>query len=339
MEPLIEGVQGILDDLRFLEEKNERHEFKASFWQQNSDFNLGRDVLIAAAGSISNQVTKFSLVMGKHDVPKEALSVCHALYEPCQQLLAALKVAIFAGAGYALTKELSQGAHRILANILELSTRLQQKDLARIPEFTGRIWDACTLLESVSKSNLIATKRIMLQTVSVLNDTVQELDTALMDARAGAADNGGDDSIERNVEDEDDLDFDMDASLSVVEINQLALSVDVLKMAQAISKKGVLALNGSDGDDGFVAWGDAFPAIYARIQTAVVDMGADLCPPFEADVVADHVGVLQTVGAACLRHLQCQPGVTTPAIDLEKGSAAFAAKVAATLAALHEDTD
>ncbi|CAK4079618.1 unnamed protein product [Aphanomyces euteiches] len=335
MEPLIVGVKGCLEDLRFIEEKNQRHEFKPGFWQQNADFTLGRDVLIAAAGSISNQVTKFSLVMGKEEVPKEALSVCQALYEPCQQLMSALKVSVLAGAGYALTKELSQSTHRILVNILELSNRMQHKDFARVPEFTGRIWDACTLMDSISKSNLIATKRLMLQTVSVLNDTVQELEQALAESTAES------EATEVDVELQDDLDFDMDASLTPQEVQQLTLSIDVLKMTQAIAKKGVLALNSTasaDGQDGFVQWGGAFPVVYDAIQTAVVDMGADLTPPFEADVVASHISALEKIGTDCLRHLLDQPGIASTA-DLHKGLKAFQDKVQACLAALHEETE
>ncbi|KAF0717997.1 hypothetical protein AaE_010738, partial [Aphanomyces astaci] len=229
MDELIAGVQGCMDDLRSIEATNQQHGFKATFWQQNSDFNLGRDVLIAAGGSISSTVTKFSLVLGKETVASDAYSVCHTMFQPCEQLLAALKVAVFAGAGYALTKELCASVHRIFANVLDLSTRLHAKDLGRVPELTGRIWDACAALETLSKSNLISTKRVMLQTVAVLNDTVQELQGDVAAAK-DALDNTIDDHDhleQRNVELEDDLDFDMGSqTLTANELRQLQACVD-----------------------------------------------------------------------------------------------------------------
>ncbi|ETV95007.1 hypothetical protein H310_11332 [Aphanomyces invadans] len=342
MDELIVGVQGLLDDMRSIEAKNQQHGFKATFWQQNSDFSLGRDVLIAAGGSISHAVTKFSLVLGKEKVTPDSYSVCPTLFQPCEQLLSALKVAVFAGAGYALTKELCSGVHGIFANVLDLSKRLEAKDLTRVPELTGRIWDGCAALETLSKSNLIATKRVMLQSVSVLNDTVQELSgdlqaatEALINEQTTDNDHGA-----RDVELEDDLDFDMDGVLSEHEVHQFKLCVEMLQMAAAIAKKGVLALNSvADGQDGCMQWGATFPSLYDALYDAVVDMGADLSPPFEASVVAEHVEVLQRAATAVLTHLQHQPGTDRPHADVAKGLQAFQDKSAAALTALRHGDD
>ncbi|RHY52946.1 hypothetical protein DYB30_010664 [Aphanomyces astaci] len=292
----------------------------------------------------SPTVTKFSLVLGKETVASDAYSVCHTMFQPCEQLLAALKVAVFAGAGYALTKELCASVHRIFANVLDLSTRLHAKDLGRVPELTGRIWDACAALETLSKSNLISTKRVMLQTVAVLNDTVQELQGDVAAAK-DALDNTIDDHDhleQRNVELEDDLDFDMGSqTLTANELRQLQACVDVLQMAQAIAKKGVLSLNAvseTDGQDGCVQWGSSFPSLYDALHDAVVDLGADLSPPFEAAVVADHMELLQRVGTDVLTHLQHQPGHGVHA-DVAKGLLAFQGKAAAALQVLTIDDE
>ncbi|OQR92939.1 hypothetical protein ACHHYP_03083 [Achlya hypogyna] len=326
MDHLAQGITTCFEELKALEIKNNvEHVFEAKFWQQNSDFSLARDVLIAAAGSINSQVTKFSLVMAKAKTPteKEAHSICEAIYEPCQQLLAALKVAIFAGAGHALTKEMISGCLRIVSSMHELTQLVATKEFKRVPEYTGRIWDACNLLQNLSKSNLIATKRVMLQSVAILNDTISELDGVLTDqATAG-------EEAERDVEVEDEYAFDMDESMSPHEARQFSLVLDVLKMVQAITKKGVLAVNATetnDGQDGFLPWSTRLPALYAAINDVVVDMGADVSPPFEPEVVLEHLAALEDAGRACLNHLRTQPGAGDDA-GLVKGDAAFSAKL------------
>ncbi|KDO34870.1 hypothetical protein SPRG_00930 [Saprolegnia parasitica CBS 223.65] len=325
MDNLASGMATCVAELKDLEAKNNvERAFAAKFWQANSDFSLARDVLLAAAGSINAQVTKFSLVMAKSKTPteREAQSICEAIYDPCQQLLAALKVAIFAGAGYALTKEMIAGSLRIVSTMQELVRLVQVKEFARVPEFTGRIWDACNYLPTISKSNLIATKRVMLQSVAILNDTISELDGVLADQANGPT--------ERNVEDEDEYAFDMDETMSPLETRQFTLVLGLLKMVQAITKKGVLAVNATetnDGQDGFLDWSGALPSLYDAVNDVIVDMGADVSPPFEQDVVLEHVAHVERVSLACLAHLRQRPGANDMT-DLVKGEAAFNAKLA-----------
>lgn len=63
-------------------------------------------LLLQAGGSIGHQVTKFSLVYSKTPSQEEGASICQALDEPCEQLLAATKVALFCGAGPSLASEI-----------------------------------------------------------------------------------------------------------------------------------------------------------------------------------------------------------------------------------------
>lgn len=51
-------------------------------------------------------MTKFSLVYSKTPSQTEAESICKALDDPCEQLLAATKVALFCGAGPSLASEI-----------------------------------------------------------------------------------------------------------------------------------------------------------------------------------------------------------------------------------------
>ncbi|OQS00307.1 hypothetical protein THRCLA_06037 [Thraustotheca clavata] len=338
MEQLTAGVGTCVAELKELEAKNNVEQvFESKFWQQNCDFTLARDVLLAAAGSINHQITKFSLVMAKEKTPSEAetLSICQAIYEPCQQLLAALKVAIFAGAGFALTKEMIQGGLRIVTNMHELIRLVGVKEFKRVPEFTGRIWDSCNLMQNLSKSNLIATKRIMLQTVAVLNDTIIELDGVL----AEQSNKSEEDVHERNVEEEDDLSFDMDETMSPLELQQFKQVLALLKMVQAISKKGVIAVNATeaiDGQDGFLPWSSRLPILYDDINEVIVDMGADISPPFEAEIILEHIDHVERVGIACIQHLKSQPGLANKA-DLVNGEVAFTKKIQEVRATLRLD--
>lgn len=53
-------------------------------------------------------MTKFSLVYTSNKAPsqKEASSICQAIDKPCEQLIAAAKVALFCGAGPSLASEI-----------------------------------------------------------------------------------------------------------------------------------------------------------------------------------------------------------------------------------------
>lgn len=48
-----------------------------------------------------------------------------------------------------------------MKSVQELGTSIEAKELARLPQLTGRVWEYSTL--RVSKSNCIASKRGMLQ--------------------------------------------------------------------------------------------------------------------------------------------------------------------------------
>lgn len=106
--------------------------FVPSFWLEHADFTLARDVFVAvrvhyseqltcitslsltpicmhqACGSIGHEVTKFSLVYtsGKAPSATEAASICQALDKPCEQLVAAARVALYSGAGPSLASEI-----------------------------------------------------------------------------------------------------------------------------------------------------------------------------------------------------------------------------------------
>lgn len=123
-------------ELEQLQTRNsQEHAFHPTFWMEHQDFTLARDVFVAvrsyfctwappcsrrvltpravrcgaaaqASGSIGHQVTKFSLVYSKTPSQEEGESICKALDEPCEQLLAATKVALFCGAGPSLATEI-----------------------------------------------------------------------------------------------------------------------------------------------------------------------------------------------------------------------------------------
>lgn len=78
-------------------------------------------MLRQAGGSIGHEVTKFSLVYSSNKTPgaKEASSICQALDKPCEQLIAAAKVALFSGAGPSLASE-------IITDSLYVGSCLQQ---------------------------------------------------------------------------------------------------------------------------------------------------------------------------------------------------------------------
>lgn len=125
----------------------EEHTFSPSFWLEHADFTLARDVFVAvraptlvclfclvsvgthllcvfqqAGGSIGHEVTKFSLVYSSTKAPgaKEAASICQALDKPCEQLIAAAKVALFSGTGPSLANEIITDSLYVIPVIVTL---------------------------------------------------------------------------------------------------------------------------------------------------------------------------------------------------------------------------
>lgn len=101
------------------------YQFNATFWTTSENFTVSRQVWIAvsachlalpllsmrcvqAAGSISHEITKFSLVHTKNPSVEEAQSICKRLHTPCKQLLSAAKTALFCGIGPSLATNILQ---------------------------------------------------------------------------------------------------------------------------------------------------------------------------------------------------------------------------------------
>ncbi|TMW64864.1 hypothetical protein Poli38472_009031 [Pythium oligandrum] len=317
-------VATYVSELEQLHAKNtEERVFQPTFWLQHEDFTLARDVFIAASGSIGHEVTKFSLVYGKTPSQEEASSICKAMQKPCEQLVAATRVALFCGAGPSLAEEIILGALRVMKSVRDLGLVIASSDRARVPEITGRVWESCKAVTSTPKSNCIASKRSMLQCVSVLNDTIKELKEFLSEQESTSAE-----ALD-TVEDEDDFAF--DSHLSDDERALFESGLRLLEMVVAVLKRGVLTLKNltiEDSQQETITWTAKLDRGYKAVQEAVVDMGAALYPPVDVEELVSNVAAAERVGMAVLDDLQAQPELKeTEAQALSHGRAAFEKQV------------
>ncbi|KAG7401711.1 hypothetical protein PHYBOEH_011000 [Phytophthora boehmeriae] len=306
-----------LDDLQ---ERNQKHHaFQPTFWQQNQDFNVAHEVFVAAAGAIGHTVTKFSLVYSKTPSKEEGASICEALDKPCEQLLAATNVALFCGAGPSLATEIINDALRLIKSVHDLAKAIEKGDLTRVPQLTGRVWEYSTA--RVSKSNCVASKRSMLQCITMLNSTVEELKEFLDEQNE-------EDSEAPLDEVEQDDDFAFDSSLSEEERTLFEGGVKLLSMCAAIMKRGVLTIKKltiSDDQAAFLSWTAKLDVSYTAAQDAVVDFGAALYPPVGVDELSEAVSLLERTSSAILACLKEQPELATAEESaLLQGETAFA---------------
>ncbi|KAF4323317.1 hypothetical protein BBO99_00003323 [Phytophthora kernoviae] len=310
-----------LDDLQKRNQK--QHAFQPTFWLQNQDFNVAREVFVAAAGAIGHTVTKFSLVYSKTPSKEEGASICEALDKPCEQLLAATNVALFCGAGPSLATEIINDALRLIKSVHDLGKSIEKGDVARVPQLTGCVWEYSTA--RVSKSNCVASKRSMLQCITMLNSTTEELKEFL-------AEQNEEDSQAPLDEVEQDDEFAFDSSLSEEERALFESGVKLLSMCAAIMKRGVLTIKKltiSDDQAAFLSWTAKLDVSYTAAQDAVVDFGAALYPPVGVDELSEAVSSLEASSSAILACLKEQPDLAaTEESALLQGEAAFAKQLA-----------
>ncbi|EEY64246.1 uncharacterized protein PITG_02790 [Phytophthora infestans T30-4] len=310
-----------LEQLEQLQEKNQKqHLFQPSFWLQQTDFDVAREVFVAATGTIGHTVTKFSLVYSKTPSKEEAASICEALRKPCEQLLAATNVALFCGAGPSLATEIINDAIRLIRSVHNLAKAISKGDLARIPQLTGRVWEYSS--SRVSKSNCVASKRSMLQCITMLNSTVDELKEFLAEQEESDSQATALDEVEQDDE------FGFDSSLTEEERTLFQSGVKLLSMCAAIMKRGVLTIKKltiANDQDTFLNWTAKLDVSYTAAQDAIVDFGAALYPPIGTDELADAVNELDYSAKAILACLKEMPELATAEEDaLGVGEAAFA---------------
>ncbi|KAL3674780.1 hypothetical protein V7S43_000709 [Phytophthora oleae] len=314
-----------LEQLEELQNRNHKqHSFQPTFWLQQTDFDVAREVFVAATGAIGHTATKFSLVYSKTPSKEEGASVCEALDKPCEQLLAATNVALFCGAGPSLATEIINDAIRLIKSVHDLAKAIEKGDLAKVPQLTGRVWEYST--SRVSKSNCVASKRSMLQCITMLNSTVDELKEFLSQQEEGDSQGEALDEVEQDDE------FGFDSKLTEEERTLFQSGLKLLSMCAAIMKRGVLTIKKltiTNDQDAFLKWTARLDISYTAAQDAIVDFGAALYPPIGTDELSEAVSELETCATAILACLKEMPELaSTEENALGVGEAAFTKQLA-----------
>lgn len=225
---------------------------------------------------------------------------------------------------------------RLVKSVRDLGVSIAAGELTKVPQLTGRVWEYS--VARVSKSNCVATKRSMLQCITMLNSTIAELKEVLDEQN----DDDADDLAARLDGVDLDDEFAFDSSLSADEKSLFESGLKLLNMTSAVLKRGVLTLKkystaSNDSNDAFLKWTAALDLSYCAIQDHVVDLGAALYPPIEVDELARVVDALEEAGAAILAKLLAEPELApAAAAELETGRAAFEKQVAAVKAQIEE---
>lgn len=218
-----------------------------------------------------------------------------------------------------------------MKSVRDLGVSIEAGELAKVPQLTGRVWEYS--VARVSKSNCVATKRRMLQCITMLNSTIEELKEVLTEQEEAEA--AGENAEQGRLDDvEQDDEYSFDSSLSLEEKSLFESGLKLLGMTCAILKRGVLTLKkytaaASDDNDAFLKWTSALDLSYSAIMDHIVDIGAALYPPIGVDELSDAVDAVEQAGATILSKLVAEPELApATAAELEKGRAAFDQQVA-----------
>lgn len=215
-----------------------------------------------------------------------------------------------------------------MKSVRDLGVSIEAGELAKVPQLTGRVWEYS--VARVSKSNCVATKRRMLQCITMLNSTIEELKEVLTEQEEAEVAGRDGDAEERLDGVEQDDEYSFDSSLSLEEKSLFESGLKLLGMTCAILKRGVLTLKkyttaaASDNNDAFLKWTSSLDLSYSAIMDHVVDIGAALYPPIGVDELSGAVDAVEQAGTIILTKLMAEPELApTTAAELEKGRAAF----------------
>jgi hypothetical protein len=210
-----------------------------------------------------------------------------------------------------------------------LGKTILSNEIPRVPELTGRVWEACEALKDLPKSNCIASKRNMLKCVSMLNDTLKELNEVLEEHEASALDPSSKQLSLTQIEDENEYSFDF--SLSFEEKEVFVSTLKLFEMMNAILKRGILTLKNltiEEIDQDLINWTSILDRQYVITHDMIVDAGASLYPPIDFEELSQYLQKFQTIGLKYIEILQKRPQITQNALhELEKGHQAFCKQI------------
>lgn len=155
----------------------------------------------------------------------------------------------------------------------------------------------------------------------MINSTIEELKEFLAEQEeAGEAL----DAVEQQ---DDDDEFGFDSNLTPEEKTIFQSGLRLLTMTAAVLKRGILTLKAISIDNEqkeLLKWTASLERSYAKIQDAIVDMGAALYPPVGAEELTEAVEEVDSATTLILACLQAQPEIKDSDVEeLAQGQAAL----------------
>lgn len=348
LHEFIEKIKAYQAEIAHFHQRNEsQDEFRATFWTSSEEFTLARSIWIASGGSISHEVTKVSLVgIKQKDKEDVALSsVCQALLSPCDQLMTALRVGLFTGTGYVLSRAMIRHTQKIMQGIEGLGhALLLDPSTNNIPELTGRLWESCKQCPTLPTSNQSAIKRHLMTCMGTIKDTLVEFQQSVVESeqqqRASSEEPEAFEMMDGQHFDDFDFDFTSD-SWSEVEMTRVREFIQVLEMLMAIVKRGLQQLVRVDAseagsvDETILDWIRNVHHLYDQLQDVVVDIGPGFYPPHEPSMLRTQLETLNDRATHCLEKLLCFPvPFRNDAQELGRGKEALSRQIQALDASL-----
>jgi hypothetical protein len=225
---------------------------RAPEWNTDTDVEMSRTVLIASAGSLERQMTKFVLIMKARPDKASTEGICRHVLEPCQKLVDALDLAVHCGTAKTMQDEFTKSVVMILSAVDTMTgTVLKGGAEGEWNEKTGRVWEFCQGTSSLAKSNKISVKRKMMKVVKLIKDTSREFQEMGDDAEIVESREGDEEVASGEKEDPSTFEFDQDEfddflmggdTMTTAEHKCLLGCIKVLNMTEFLLKRSVKEL-------------------------------------------------------------------------------------------------
>jgi hypothetical protein len=256
-----------------------------------------------SAKGISSCATKFTLLASAETDANALLSLEEEMAKFVESLASSFVDACDVGVSTPLFELMFHSTQEVFDRLKDLIKILNEnkespsggddKANRTAPVATGMVWKACEDVEKVPKTNKAAYRRIMMQTVKTLNETVIEFSEYVEEGQRALDgeeedDSDGDCDYEINDMDlDDDEDDAQDRPYNATELVVAKRCRDLLTLMLKISKYGLKVASEMNDIASFgneplgMEWIGSFSQSMKAAKDTGVALGSELFPPFD----------------------------------------------------------
>lgn len=259
-------------------------------WRGDSMLEMYINDLKAKAKGLSTSCTKYTMLSFSSQSEIILESISNEVLDNIQALVPIYLQITDCAIGKPFLKVVFTSVREEIVCTMNLLTLLQNKKEDEIKSATGLVWAANEAIQNLPTTNRTAYRRLCMEYIGVLKDTIREFQEAL----DGAKDISAPVKVDVNEDDEREFDEEEDELYSVVDIGTLGACLSLMSVVYDSCRQGldimtkVADIADSLVDDSELATSDACRVWVAlvvdateKLQNFVIDLGSELYPPID----------------------------------------------------------